>query len=212
MSGITGVILAGGISRRLGCRNKALLKIGDKSIIERVIDVLSEVTESILLITNSPEEFEHLGRPMFGDILPDSGSLGGIYTGLKVSKTHHNLVVACDMPFVLPHLLTLLIDYRRGYDVVIPMTPDGYQPTCAIYSKNCIDPIKAQIKAGDLKIIDFFPHVKVSKINLSALCPCRVTHAASLSYDSGMFFNVNTIEDYSKALSIAERYRDQSPV
>ena len=98
MDKITGIILAGGVSRRLGYRNKALLKIGHKSVIEHIIAALAEVTEDILLITNSPGEYEHLGLPMFEDILPGSGSLGGIYTGLKVSKTHHNLIVACDIP------------------------------------------------------------------------------------------------------------------
>jgi len=188
MSEVTGIVLAGGASKRLGYKNKALLKIGDKSVIERVIDALCKVTENILLITNSLEELKHLGLPMFGDILPGSGSLGGIYTGLKVSKTHHNLVVACDMPFIRPHLLAFLIHHRKNYDVVIPVTPDGHHPTCAIYSRNCIGPIETQIKTGNLRIAEFFLHVKVNRIDFS---------------DSNMFFNINTIEDYLKALSIA---------
>jgi molybdopterin-guanine dinucleotide biosynthesis protein A len=194
MSEVTGIILAGGVSKRLDYRNKALLKIGDESIIERVIGSLSAVTESILLITNSPEEFEHLGLPMFRDILPGSGSLGGIHTGLKVSKTYHNLIVACDMPFIRPCLLTFLISHRKGCDVVIPVTPDGHHPTCAVYSTNCIEAIEAQIKAGNLKVSDFFPNVKVKRLDFSALCP---------RYDTNMFFNVNTSEDYLKALCIA---------
>jgi molybdopterin-guanine dinucleotide biosynthesis protein A len=197
---ITGMILAGGVSKRLGYRNKALLKIGDRSIIERVMDALSKVTESILLITNSPEEFRHLGLPIFEDILPGSGSLGGIYTGLKVSKTHHNLVIACDMPFIRPHLLTFLINHRGNYDVIIPVTPDGHHPTCAVYSKNCIEPIEKQIKTGNLKIADFFPHVRVNKIDFGALYPC---------YDSNMLFNINSSEDYLKALSIANHTRHE---
>jgi molybdopterin-guanine dinucleotide biosynthesis protein A len=202
MSEVTGIILAGGVSKRLSYRNKALLKIGGESVIERVIGALSRATESILLITNSPRELEHLGLPMFGDILPGSGSLGGIYTGLKVSKTHHNLIVACDMPFVRPHLLTFLINQKKNYDVVVPVTPDGHHPACAIYSKNCIEPIEAQIKAGDLRIADFFPHVKVNRMDIGALYPC---------HDSNMFFNINTREDYLKALFIARSRRDQPP-
>lgn len=195
MDKVTGIILAGGVSRRLGYRNKALLKIGCKSVIEHIIDALAEITEDILLITNSPGEYEHLGLPMFEDILTGSGSLGGIHTGLKVSKTHHNLIVACDIPFVKPRLLTFLIDQAKDYDVAIPVTPDGFQPTCAIYSKNCIQHIETQINTGNLKIIDFFPHVRVNRVDLSTLYPC---------YDPNMFFNINTSEDYSKALAIAE--------
>jgi len=200
MDKVTGIILAGGVSRRLGYRNKALLKIGRKSVIEHIIAALAEVTEDILLITNSPGEYEHLGLPMFGDILPGSGSLGGIYTGLKVSKTHHNLMVACDIPFIQPRLLTFLIDQMKGYDVSMPVTPDGFQPTCAIYSKNCIKPIEAQIKTGNLKIIDFFPDVRVNRVDLGALYP---------GYEPDMFLNINTSEDYSKALAIAKEIYPQ---
>ena len=201
MSEFTGVILAGGVSRRLGYRNKALLKIGDKSVIEHVIEALSRATADISLITNSPEEFAHLELPMFRDILPGSGSLGGIYTGLKITRTHYNLVVACDMPFVQPCLLTSLINNSKDYDVVIPVTADGLHPTCTIYSKNCIEPIEDQIKTGNLKIIDFFPHVAVNSIDLDTLCPCC---------DPSVFFNINTNADYLRASSMADRYLNRT--
>ena len=193
MDRVTGIILAGGVSRRLNYRNKALLKIGRKSVIQHIIAALSEVTDDILLVTNSPDDFEHLGLPMFADILPGSGSLGGIYTGLRVSKTQYNLILACDIPFIQPCLLTFLIEQKKGYDVALPVTPDGYQPTCAVYSKSCIQPIETQIHDGNLKIADFFPNVSVNRINLSAPHPC---------YEPKMFFNINTSEDYSKALAM----------
>lgn len=195
----TGIILAGGLSRRLDYKNKALLEIGGKSIIERIISALSEVTSDILLITNSPDGFKHLEIPMFGDIIPGSGSLGGIYTGLKVSETYRNLIIACDMPFIRPSLLTLIIQQSRGYDVVIPVTPDGHHPTCAIYSKDCIKPIEAQIRSGNLKISDFFPNVRTRKIDFNTLHD---------RYDQIMFFNVNTKEDYLKAISIVESHQE----
>jgi molybdopterin-guanine dinucleotide biosynthesis protein A len=199
MKDTTGIILAGGLSRRLDYKNKALLKIGGKSIIQRIINALSEVMANILLITNSPDEFKHLEIPMFGDIIPGSGSLGGIYTGLKVSETYHNLVVACDMPFIRPSLLTFLMQQSKGYDVVIPVTPDGHHPTCAIYSKNCIKPIEAQIRSCNLKISDFFPNVRLRKVDFNTLHD---------RYDQIMFFNINTKEDYLKAVSIAESHRE----
>jgi len=198
MDRVTGIILAGGVSRRLNYRNKALLKIGRKSVIQHIIGALSEVTEDILLITNSPDDFEHLNLPMFADILPGSGSLGGIYTGLRVSKTQYNLILACDIPFIQPCLLTFLIEQKKGYDVALPVTPDGYQPTCAIYSKSCIQPIETQIHDGNLKIADFFPNVSVNRINLSTPHSC---------YEPNMFFNINTSEDYSKALAMVENAR-----
>ena len=201
MGEVTGVILAGGVSRRLDYKNKALLKIGDKSVIEYVIEALSRATGNIYLVTNSPGEFAHLNLPMFGDILPGSGSLGGIYTGLRVSETHHNLVVACDMPFIQPCLLTFLINNSEDYDVVIPVTADGLHPTCTIYSRSCIEPIEKQIRTGDLKITNFFPHVEVNSIEFDTLCPCC---------DPNVFFNINTNADYLKALSMADHYLSQT--
>ena len=198
MKGTTGIILAGGLSRRLDYKNKALLKIGGRSIIERIINALSEVTADILLITNSPDEFKHLEIPMFGDIIPGAGSLGGIYTGLKVSETYHHLIVACDMPFIRPPLLTFLIQQSKGYDVVIPVTPDGHHPTCAIYSRDCIKPIEAQIRSGNLKISDFFRGVKTKRLDFNTLHD---------QYDQIMFFNINTKEDYLKAVSVAESHQ-----
>jgi len=195
----TGIILAGGLSRRLDYKNKALLKIGGKSIIQRIINALSEVMANILLITNSPDEFKHLEIPMFGDTIQGAGSLGGIYTGLKVSETYHNLIVACDMPFIRPSLLTLLMHQSKDYDVVIPVTPDGHHPTCAIYSKDCIKPIEAQIRLGNLKISDFFPNVRIRKIDFNALHD---------QYNQITFFNINTKEDYLEAVSIAESHRE----
>ena len=197
MNEVTGIVLAGGVSRRLNYRDKALLKIGHVSVIEHVIEALSRATESVILITNSPDKFAHLDLPMFGDIIPRAGSLGGIYTGLKVSKTHRNLVMACDMPFIPPDLLKFLIDNSGGYDVTLPATPDGFQPICALYSSNCLEFIEAQIKEGDLKIINFYPHVKVNEVYLPALYP---------RYDPDTFFNINTNEDYQKALSMAKSY------
>jgi molybdopterin-guanine dinucleotide biosynthesis protein A len=199
MKDTTGVILAGGLSRRLDYKNKALLKIGGKSVIQRIINALSEVMANILLITNSPDEFKHLEIPMFGDIIQGAGSLGGIYTGLKVSETYHNLIVACDMPFIRPSLLALLVQQSKDYDVVIPVTPDGHHPTCAIYSKDCIKPIEAQIRSGNLKISDFFPNVRLRKIDFNTLHD---------RYDQIMFFNINTKEDYLEAISIAESHQE----
>ena len=79
--------------------NKALLPIGNLMLIERVISILKNVVNDVLVITNTPREYSFLDLPMYMDKIPGCGALGGIYTGLIKSKTNHNLIVACDMPF-----------------------------------------------------------------------------------------------------------------
>jgi len=190
------------VSKRLGYKNKALLKVGNKSIIEHVIDALSVVTESILLITNSPKEFEYLAIPIYSDIIPGSGPLGGIYTGLQKSMTHCNLVIACDMPFIQPYVLESLINQIEGYDIVIPFTPDGYHPLCAIYSKKCINPIESLINSGSLKVTNLFPYVKVNKVDFTKYSECELN----------VFFNINTNDDYLLAISLADKYNNELQV
>ena len=95
---VTGVILAGGKSRRMG-QNKALIQLGDNSLIEHVIRRMRLVADELLLITNSPAEYAHLNVPMHGDIIPGTGALGGIYTGLTHASYDTVLCVGCDNPF-----------------------------------------------------------------------------------------------------------------
>ena len=191
------MILAGGASKRMGNKNKAFLKIGEKSIIERVLDAISVVVPQVILITNSPEQFIHLNRPLYQDILPGNGPLGGIYTGLINSTTNYDLVVACDMPYIQSQLLRLLINYSQDYDIVIPSTPDGYHPLCAIYSKACIDPIEKLVNDGSLKVTNLFNYVKVKEVKLTEIYP---------EFDLNVLLNINTDQDYEKALAISSQY------
>jgi molybdenum cofactor guanylyltransferase len=186
----TGIILAGGKSRRMG-RDKAFLPFGRGLLIERVIEVIQQVTADVILITNSPEQYQRFGLPMFADVIPDAGSLGGIYTGLVSAKTPYGLCLACDMPFVKPDFLRFLCDTAAETDVVIPRNAEDFQPLCAVYSQACQAPIHQKIAAGRLKITGFFEQVRV-----------RVIDGALLAhYDPHdvMFFNANTPEEYVKA-------------
>jgi molybdopterin-guanine dinucleotide biosynthesis protein A len=190
MPHVTGVILAGGKSRRMG-RDKAFLPFGQGTLIERVIAVLQPVTDAVLLITNTPEQYRRFGLPMFTDVIPEAGSLGGIYTGLVHAQTPYSLCLACDMPFVKPEFLRLLCDMAPEADVVIPRNVDDFQPLCAIYSPACREPIRRCIDGGRLKITGFFDDVSV-----------RVVEGDELArYDPHdmMFFNANTPEEYDRA-------------
>jgi len=186
-AGLTGVILAGGRSSRMGY-NKALLHIGGKTIIERVLISLKEVTNSLLIVTNSPEEYAFLNIPMKQDILPGKGSFGGIYTAMLFSDTPYILVVACDMPFLSSNFLRYMVQLKVGYDIVTPKHSVGYEPLCAIYAKTCIPKIKNMLNEGELKITELFPVVRMRYIEEEEI---------KIYNSSGMlFFNVNTQKDY----------------
>ncbi len=160
---VTGVILAGGKSRRMG-RDKAFLPFGKGVLIERVIEVVRAVTDDLLLITNTPEQYQRFGLPMVSDVIPEAGSLGGIYTGLVHAKTPYSLALACDMPFVKPAFLRFLCDMAGEADVMIPKNAEDFQPLCAVYAQACREPIRQRIEAGRLKITGFFDQVRVEAL------------------------------------------------
>lgn len=186
-AGLTGAILAGGRSSRIGY-NKALLRIGGKTIIERVLNPLKEVTDPFLIVTNSPEEYTFLNVPMTPDILPGKGAFGGLYTALLFSNTPHTLVVACDMPFLNSNVLRYMEQLKTGYDIVTPKHGTTYEPLCAIYAKTCIPTIENMLEEGQLQIFKLFPRVKTRYVEEEEI--------KIYNLDGMLFFNVNTQKDY----------------
>ncbi|MFQ5867376.1 MAG: molybdenum cofactor guanylyltransferase [bacterium] len=202
---MTGIILAGGKNTRIGT-NKAFLKIEGRMIIEMILEKMGKIFEEIIMVTNFTEEYppvleagQHLGVRLVKDIIPDESSLGGLYSGLVNSKGEYSFVVACDMPFINVELIKYMKNNCDNFDVVIPKLKYGYEALHTIYSKNCISPIEKQLKQDNLKIIDFFPAVKVKEINENIV---KQFDPQLLS-----FFNINSDSDYQQALNIASSLR-----
>jgi len=188
------VILAGGKSKRMGV-NKAFLKVGDLPIIERVIDKASLVGEEVILVTNSPDEYAHLGYPTVQDIFPGKGSLGGIYSGLREARHPYVLVVACDMPFLNASLLRYMILLSRGYDIVVPRTDQGVEPLHALYSKACLPTMEQLLQQNNLKIISFYSLFRVRYVEQEEVELLDPQHLS--------FFNVNTPDALKWAREVA---------
>src|SRR2546422_171213 len=110
------IILAGGQSRRMG-QNKALLRLapGGPTLIERVIAAVAPFGP-LLLVTNTPEVYAFLGRPMVPDAETGVGPLAGLLAGLQAAVPAYNFVLACDMPWLQPALLAHLAAQPRDYD------------------------------------------------------------------------------------------------
>ncbi len=193
---VSAAILAGGMSTRMG-QNKALLEVGGKPIVERVLERVREVAGGdVMIIANEREPYEHLGLPIHADLLPRKGPLGGLYTALMHSGEEHTLVVSCDQPFLSVPLMSYLASQREGYDVVVPLNSWGYpQSMYAVYGKACIEPIRRRLDADRLKVIGFFSDVRVREVTgeeIDQFDPERLS-----------FFNVNTPEDLEKARQLA---------
>lgn len=192
---VTGVIQAGGKSTRMGGRPKALLDLGGRRIIERVIDVVSAVVSDVLVVTNTPELYAFLGVPMVPDAYPDHGSLGGIYSGLRAASGDAAFTVACDMPFLHRDVVRLVVSRAEEADVVIPRSGEQLETLHAAYGKRCLAPMEARLAAGRLKIVGFFDDVRVVEI------PER--DVARYRDPAITFMNVNTPEELALARDLA---------
>ena len=192
---ITGVIQAGGRSTRMGGEPKALLELAGKRIVERVVDALSAVLDDLLVVTNTPERYEFLHLPMVADRYPDGGSLGGIFTGLEAAGGDAAFTVACDMPFLSPDVVRLVLARAGDADVVIPCVNGQYETMHALYAKACLAPMEARLRAGQLRIVGFFPDVRVLEIDAAAVARHRAPEVA--------FMNVNTPDELAQARALA---------
>ena len=191
---ITGVIQAGGKSTRMGGEPKALMELGGRRVIDRVVDVLASVTDDLLVVTNTPELYASLGIPMVPDVFAGGGSLGGIYSGLKAAGAAI-FTVACDMPFLRPDVARLVIGRAEEADVVVPRAGGQLETLHACYGKRCLEPMETRIRAGRLKIVGFLEDVRVLEI--------PEEDVARLAAPELVFMNVNTPEDLLRARSIA---------
>jgi molybdopterin-guanine dinucleotide biosynthesis protein A len=194
---ITGVVLAGGKSRRMGY-DKATLKIGEKYLIDFSLEILTGLFSEIFIITHHSHiltlkpVIENREVLLFEDIMPEHGALGGIYTALYHAKTPYIFVCACDMPFLNPSFIRFMASLTNGFDVIIPQSSKMLETLHAFYKRSCLDVIKRFLVQNRNKIIDFFPAVSVHRVALSQI----------RFYDKQekMFQNLNTLGDLERAM------------
>ena len=188
---VTGVVQAGGKSTRMGGAPKALVELGGRRLIERVVGVVREVVDDVLIVTNSPDLYRFLGAPMVPDVFVDHGSLGGIYSGLAAAAGDAAFTVACDMPFLRAAVARLVVERAGEADVVIPRTGDQLQTMHAVYGKGCLPHMHARLRAGRLKITGFFEDVRVLEV--------PEAEVARHADPALVFTNLNTPEELERA-------------
>ncbi|MBX9688151.1 MAG: molybdenum cofactor guanylyltransferase [Candidatus Obscuribacterales bacterium] len=151
---LCGVILCGGKSKRMG-RNKAFLPYAGKTLIEHSLDLMSEVFQDVLLVSNNPEDFEHLSANSLKDIIPNRGPLVGILSGLLVSNYEHIFVMPCDMPFVDKSLMRQISAQRHKAEILLYRHEQKNEALLGLYSKACIEALEEAIFAGEDRVEAF---------------------------------------------------------
>ena len=182
---VTGVLLAGGKSRRMG-RDKACLEFSGMSLFDRALGLLQK-NFSALLIAGERPDLARPEVPALADIYPGS-ALGGLYTGLKAATTDWIFVAPCDMPYPDQRIVELLLQHRAGFDAVVPRTPAGYEPVFALYHKNCLPQMEAMLRQDQFRIYDFY-----QRINIRYLDPPELPKGWQRS-----LININTPKDLAR--------------
>jgi molybdopterin-guanine dinucleotide biosynthesis protein A len=196
---MTGIILAGGKSRRMG-ENKAFIDAGGVPLFERVYHVFREIFPEIIIVANDVSPFEMYDACLQKDIILNRGALGGLYTGLVHSSSYHAFCTACDMPLLNRGFITYMVEERDEYDVILPKIHDGLHPLHAIYSKKCLEPMRQLLDRNDLRIVNFFQQVRVryiEEMEIKEFDP----HMRSLT-------NVNTEDEMEAVREILKKVRE----
>jgi len=188
----TGIVLAGGRSRRFSGINKALVRLGSKRLIDHILETLNACFTRTLLVTKNPMDYLPWDVSIVSDILPVASSLTGIHAGLFYCSTPYAFITACDTPFIRPGIIALLArEISASVDVVIPETSAGLEPLCAIYAVGCLHRIDRHLKSGRLTIRETFDRLRVRRIPEKRL--------KTVDPELTSFININSPDDLQRA-------------
>ncbi len=187
---MTGIVLCGGESRRMGT-DKAFLKVAGVPLIEHVLRSLKDVFQNIIVVTNAPDRYAAYDVQVVSDAVAVRGPLTGIYSGLLKSSDEYNFVAACDMPFLNSRLISYIAGLAAGHDIVVPSVDGLLEPLHAVYRRQLIEVIEKEIRQDRRQIRGIFGRAKVRYVmedEIDRFDPLRKS-----------FKNLNTPEEYEEA-------------
>lgn len=194
----SGIILAGGASNRMGV-DKRFLHIRDKPLILWVLEHLRPLVDEVIIAALEPARFDGLGARIVTDVYPGQGVLAGVHAGLAAARGEWAFVVAGDMPLLNPSLLQAMahLAQESEADIIVPQWQGGLEPLHALYRPSvCAPAAEAALQAGKRRIVAFYPDVRVHIMPQADV--------AQWDPEGHSFFNVNTPEDWERAMRLLE--------
>lgn len=155
---VTGVILAGGRSKRMG-QDKAQLLVSGQTLFTRMLELMQGLFSDVI-IAGDRSDLSRPGVPSIPDIYPGS-ALGGIHTGLVTAKTDWVFIAPCDMPYPDQRVIESLLLHRDNHDAVVPQTPAGFEPVFALYHKNCLKQMESMLEQDQFRIYTFYQNIDI---------------------------------------------------
>jgi len=186
---VTGIILAGGKSLRMGT-DKGLQELCGKPLISYAIQVLSGLCSN-MIISSSSDGYKSFGYQVVADEFPGIGPMGGIYSALRQSNTERNLILSCDLPFVSEELLSFILENAIGCQVAVPWQGNQhYEPLCGFYRLSVLEKMESFIQRGNYKLPDLFEEISINRL---------IINNESDFYHGNLFLNVNSKHDLEAA-------------
>ena len=187
---VAGVVLAGGKNSRMGGRDKAFLRVDGEVVVARILSVLRECFEQVVVVSNKPDKYAPFGVEVTHDELLGYGPLGGLHAALGKVRTPYAFVVACDMPFLRPEPIRFLVSQLNGQEAIVPCWGGDIEPLHAIYGAALRPRIAAMLAEGACGLRDFLPHVRAHYVPEAMMK--RIDGAEE------SFRNVNTPEEAAR--------------
>lgn len=201
---LTGIVLAGGSSRRLGT-DKALLDLGGVPMIVRVLDALAVCCSDLVIVAKEPSAYAAFGVRVVHDGSDEQAPLVGVCAGLRAAATPWTFVAACDLPFVSPAAVRLLADAARGWDAAVPRVGGRWHPLHAAYAAGAVGALEVQLAAGVRSMVAAMDALHVRPVGAAAL--------GAVDPSLRTIRNVNTRSEYRRVVAELEtRPDDRRPV
>jgi len=190
----TGILLAGGKSSRMG-EDKGLMLYKGRPMAEHVLEALKCTVDEILIIANNGK-YGQFGCPVYPDLIPDKGPVGGIYTGLFYSKTEVNICISCDVPMVTSEFLNWMIKEGSSHAVTLPRCNGKVHQLMGIYHRSALPVFKENLEEDKLKL---------RLVNEQAGCLIVDVEKSELNFGESIFSNMNTKADLNKGYDESQR-------
>jgi len=185
---ITGVVLVGGKSSRMG-ENKALMRFGDKTFVERAIHLLQQTFENVIISANESGVYDFVGLPIVGDVYRGCGPLAGLHAAMTSAGKSDIFVMSCDLPFVDESVVRRILDNSSGAELIVAGDPTGVQPLCGLYRQSSMRIIEGQLRVKEYSVLKLVQHMKGRVILFE-------------EQKSNRFININTPADYNSAVAL----------
>jgi molybdopterin-guanine dinucleotide biosynthesis protein A len=190
---LTGVILAGGKSRRMG-QDKALLEYHGKPFIQHIAETLKGVFKKVVIISDEGAKYKFLNLPIYSDAYKNCGPLAGIHAALTNTRDDV-FVTSCDTPLIEKKVIQTLLEISTEGNIFIFSIFNNVQPFPGIYKFDCLDELEFAIKSGDLSVHNFIKKCKLK------IFPLEEYFQSSIEVT---FKNINTPFQYQSLLNSNE--------